>query len=358
MRLTILCKRCPQQRDLLTRPYGRFHHLRMPLSRQGHQVQFILVSHQRMPAERAETGGVDWSSLDLRTLGPQRLYSQIRERAANFRPDWIVGFSDATFGWLAGKLARKLDVPLALDAYDDYEAYMPWNFPLHRLWRRAIARAELVTAAGPQLRDRLQAYRSADSRPAEILPMSADPTFVPIPKPLARSALGLPLDAPLVGYSGSWGKHRGTQALLPAFREVRRHRPDALLVLSGSPPREILGEAGVLSLGRLADEQMPQLMNALDVACVIATDSKFGRNSYPAKLCEAVACGTPVAASATGPIRWMLQDDPRWLVAIDSVADLAERIRANLDCGQIVSPPQDNWDRIGEKFGSLLSSSR
>lgn len=358
LRLMIVCKRFPQQRDLLLRPYGRFHHLPVALAEQGHVVRVMLVSHHGLPECRAEAKGVQWSSLDLRLLGPRRLYHRLLEDAASFQPDWIVGFSDLTVGCLAARVARKLGRSLALDAYDDYEAYMPWNFPLHWLWRRSIQRADLVTAAGPQLGELLQHHRAIGSRPVEVIPMCADPAFAPMPKASARVALGLPAGAPLVGYSGGWARSRGTDVLVPALREVRRVRPDTLLVVTGSPPPRVVREPGVLSLGFLDDRQMPILMNAVDVACSIGTNSRFGRHSYPSKLCEAMACGTPVVASATDPVRWMLRQDPQWLVRPDSVADLAKRILENLDKGKVAFPPQQDWRQLGRRFAELLSVPR
>src|SRR5690606_39346197 len=56
--------------------------------------------------------------------------------------------------------------------------------------------------------------------------MAADPGFTPRDKRAAREALGLPSDAPLVGYMGGWAANRGTDILLRAFRLVRASRSD------------------------------------------------------------------------------------------------------------------------------------
>lgn len=246
---------------------------------------------------------------------------------------------------------------VAVDAYDNYEAYMPWNLPLHWLWRHAIARADVVTAAGPQLAARLQQHRSAQT-PVEVLPMAADPGFIKMDRLTARKALGLPEYVPLIGYSGGWARNRGTQVLIDSFRLVQRVHADARLVLSGHPPAAVCNEPGIIALGYLEDSQLPMLHNALDVACVITADTAFGRYSYPAKLCEAIACGVPVVATATEPVRWMLQNDARFLAEVANARDIATRILSNLDLGRVDYGARPTWSDVGKNLETLLSSQR
>ena len=330
MKVLFVAKRHPQQRDLIARPYGRFYHLPTELAALGHDVRVQLCSHRRMGSEAIERDGVVWSSHDFFTLGVPRLLRTVESEVRGFRPDWIVGCSDTWAGWLAHRLSRRVGCRLAIDAYDNYEAYMPANLPLHWLWRRAIRAADVVTAAGPQLATRLDSHRRGKA-PTTIVPMAADPGFVPRDRMASRIGLGLPVDAPLIGYSGGWARNRGTDILIEVFRLVRAQRQDARLVLTGRPPAHALAEAGVLALGYVDDAQLPLVLSSLDVACVITADSSFGRYSYPAKLCEAMACGTPLVATATDPVRWMLHDDTRFLASVGDAHGIAERVLAQID---------------------------
>ncbi|WP_241668947.1 glycosyltransferase family 4 protein [Rhodanobacter glycinis] len=357
MRLLFLSKRHPQQRDLIERPYGRFHYLPAALAAFGHEVQVHLCSHTHLPSTQRRFAGVEWTSDDVRTLGPRRIYRKFDQDARAFQPDWVIGVSDTYYGWLAQKLARSTGARLAIDAYDNYEAYMPWNLPLHALWRRSIRAADLVTAAGPQLAQRLQSLRPT-GHPVEMLPMAADPEFVPLDKVACRKTLGLPIDASLIGYIGSWSQSRGTEVLLEAFRQARLAKPGLRLVLSGSPPQHALNEPGVIGTGYVADAQLPRLINALDISCVITADTSFGRYSYPAKLCEAMACEVPVIATATEPVRWMLAESREHLVVPDSSEALSKGIlemlaRPSADYGDRLT-----WQMQGEKLESLLNGLR
>lgn len=287
-----------------------------------------LCGYRRLASETIDRDGVIWSSHDFLTLGIPRLLQTVQAEASEFQPDWIVGCSDAWAGWLAHKVSRRVGCKLAIDAYDNYEAYMPMNLPLHWMWRRAICAADLVTAAGPQLAEKLGNSRCVGND-VKVIPMTSDPGFTSMDRKRCRESLGLPIDLPLFGYSGGWTRSRGTNLILDAFRIVREYLPDARLVLSGRPPQHALSESGVISLGYLDDAKMPQLLNALDLCCVILSNSAFGRYSYPAKLCEAMSCKVPVVVSGTDAASWMLNQNRKFLARIGDAGDHARIMLSN-----------------------------
>lgn len=300
-----------------------------------------------------ERDSVRWSSRDLRILGVRGLIRTLSKEAAEFRPDWIIGCSDAWYGPLAQRIAAKSGARLAIDAYDNYEAYMPWNLPLHMWWRRSIRAADLVTAAGPQLAQRLQSHRHGGHR-VEVIPMAADDEFRPLDKQVCRQTLSLPVDGQFIGYTGSWARNRGTNVLIDAFRYARAKHPNLQLLLSGRPPQRVLAEPGVLTTGYVPDAQLPALISALDVACVITADSSFGRYSYPAKLCEAMACGVPVVGTATEPVRWMLGGCGEYLAPLNNPTALAERILKQLAEHSANYGPRETWSNHAQRLSQLL----
>lgn len=354
MRILFVGKREPQGRDLIERPYGRFHHIPAALAALGHEVASVLVGHRGLEDHIAQRNGVELIAIDARR-NPVEVLRRIERFGAEWRPDWIIGVSDAWYGWIAHRVARRVGARLAVDAYDNYESYMPWNLPLHAAWRRALGAADVVTAAGPQLALLLQRRRNPGDA-VTIVPMAADPIFVAIDQTAARKSLELDANARLVGYSGAWGQARGTDLLLEAFRRVRHQRPGTQLVLTGRPPPHALCEEGVVALGYLADAALPSALCALDVACVLTADTAFGRYSYPAKLCEAMACGIPVVATATAPVRWMLGDDQRHLTPVGDAEALAGRIVAMLDCPLSAYASRTGWTHSASLFNDALVS--
>ena len=83
----------------------------------------------------------------------------------------------------------------------------------------------------------------------------------------------------------------------------------------------------MIQLGYLPDEDMPLVLNALDVLVVVNLNSAFGNYSYPVKLYEALSCHKPVVASGTSSTNWILRDHPECLAETDNPEHLAMRIR-------------------------------
>ena len=191
MKLLFLCKRSPMGRDLVHRPYGRFYYLPKFLAERGHQVHHLLLNYRREGSLDMHRHGIHWMSESLLSGNPARYLRRLKSVIQEVRPDWIIGLSDTYFGILAQYYGRRYGISSCIDAYDNYESYIPWMVPLHKLWRRALSRADLVTAAGPDLAMYLSSQRA--EHPAMVVPMAADPVgFLPLDRTDCRRRMGLP----------------------------------------------------------------------------------------------------------------------------------------------------------------------
>jgi glycosyltransferase involved in cell wall biosynthesis len=356
MKILCLSKRRPQGRDLLTRPYGRFYHLPVGLAQGGRSVKVILTSYHSDLRTVEERAGVEWQSLNLRPFFPNvgffRYMRTIDQITKDFHPDWIVGFSDTWYGILAYFLARRHGAKSLIDAYDNYESYIPWAKPLHWLWRYCLKRATKLTAAGQGLADLMSRGRKES---ADILPMAADPYFYPMDKIECRQKLNLPLNKKLIGYSGAVYQNRGIELLFSAFEQLHRGQPEVQLVVSGRKSKSVKVPDGILWLGYIPDEQMPILMNSLDLLVVVNRQSSFGEYSYPAKLYEAMRCQIPVVATDTGGVRWILRDEDIILVRPDDVVGLVSGIKQGLENTQrITYSALNDWGV--EKLETIIHS--
>lgn len=353
MRLLFLCKRQPQQRDLLERPYGRYFHLPAGLAARGHHVTVALLSQRRLAGAERSHAGVRFFAEDL-LPDPSRYWRRLRALTHAEAPDWIIGGSDTYFGILAARLGRQCGARVAIDAYDNFESYLPWAWPLHAAWRRALGRAQLITAAGPQLLERLRRHGAAAQ--GAVVPMAADPAFRPGDRRESRRRLALPDAAPLIGYCGSLHPTRGVPTLLEAFALLRQRRPDALLVASGRVSMRL--DPAVRHVGYLPDDAVPAFLAALDVACVTTAPGPFGDYAYPAKLYEALACGVPLVATDVPPIRWILDDRDPLLAPPGDPAALAARLADQL-ARPCVAPALGGWDDSATAFErALLAAER
>ena len=336
MKILFLCKRRPQGRDLLTRPYGRFFYLPYHLAKQGHDVKILLLGYDDDPPFHGHAHGMEWYVESLRPLMKNGGFLVYLRRAQMLvrtdKLDWIIGFSDTWYGILAAHLGQKFGIKTLVDAYDNYESYIPWAKPLHWVWRSTLRNATALTAAGPQLATLMSQGR--EGNPAVVIPMAADPLFQPIIDDSLRKHFCLPEGVPLIGYCGALYRNRGVEVMFQAMKRLLNDIPDAKLVISGRHEQgleipETIRNA-VIQLGYLSDEEIPLLLNALDVLVVVNLNSAFGYYSYPVKLYEAMRCHKPIVASDTAGTSWILRDHPECLVESGKPEDLARRLREAL----------------------------
>jgi glycosyltransferase involved in cell wall biosynthesis len=345
-----LCKRRPLGRDLLEQPYGRFFQLARGLAAAGHRVQILLLDYQRGEEVKIDRDGMTWLSIKLLPL-PTRYYSRALAEARAMQADWVLGFSDTWYGICADAVARRSGARSLIDAYDNYEGYMPWARPLHWLWRRALENCDAVTAAGPALLGAMGREAGADAR---VLPMAADPHFTPRERSTARARLKLPGTTPVVSYSGSMYANRGIERLIEACRILEESRPDIRFVFSGRRDRDYALPANCLHLGYVDDDALLDLYASSNLVLALNTDSTFGRHSHPVKLYEAMAMGVPVLASETPASRYVLRDRPESLLPECSPATLAGRITDVIDRDAEVSPIPAGWLQQVSELEALL----
>lgn len=323
MNLLFLSKRRPMDRDLISEPYGRFYYLPKLLADRGHDVTLLLLDYKNEAVSETHRQGIRWLS------APVSAYLRVlNARIKHSKPDWVIGFSDTYFGILASHYGRKYDIRACIDAYDNYEGYLPWMKPLHWLWRRALANANLITAAGPALIELM----SANSEQATaVVPMATDPIgFQQLDKAGCRALLQLPPTAKLVGYCGSLHRSRGVEVFFDAIRLMQAKHPEVQFIHSGRTAKDVAVPPSLHSLGYIDESKMPALLNSMDTLVVINRTSAFGQYSHPVKLYEAMSCQVPVVATRTKATEWILSDHPERLVTPEDPDALSRAISASL----------------------------
>ena len=344
MKIICLAKRRPQQKDLITRPHGRFYYLPQMLAQRGHNIWVALLSHKPDPLVVLNRKGIQWNSTSISNLSSSAYIGTINSLIQKNRPDWIIGLSDTYYGILSAYFGRKYGIQSAIDAYDNYESYLPWCKPLHLLWRKAIKSADVVTAAGPQLAQYLNRFRPY--KKVHIVPMAADPTgFQPLNKQDCRERLNLPQNKKLIGYCGGFHSKRGFEIMFSAYEFVRSKNPNSLLILSGRKQKKMRLPENSRYLGYLSDDLVPVLLNCMDVMLVPNQLTTFGKFSYPIKLYEAMACQIPVVATATEPAKWILKDAQQFLARPGDACDMAEKILKALQLNHFFYGEQNAWEK-------------
>jgi glycosyltransferase involved in cell wall biosynthesis len=118
-----------------------------------------------------------------------------------------------------------------------------------------------------------------------------------------RGELGLPADAPMVLYTGTFEAYQGLDLLFDAARDVVRSRPDARFVLAGGRPEQVADAraqaeragvaASVIFTGQRPVEEIPLFLDAADV---LVSPRRTGTNT-PLKIYQYLRSGRPIVAT-------------------------------------------------------------
>jgi glycosyltransferase involved in cell wall biosynthesis len=138
-----------------------------------------------------------------------------------------------------------------------------------------------------------------------VIRNGCDTAICPPDRLLSRRALGLPEDAPLIGYVGNI--YTGdARFMAEAFNCVHRVLPSARLVLVGYFNRHIEpwleDPAAVIRSGPLAIEQVYAYLGACDLCWLPLRNSGANRGRWPGKLNDYMSLARPVVSTAVGDL--------------------------------------------------------
>jgi glycosyltransferase involved in cell wall biosynthesis len=138
----------------------------------------------------------------------------------------------------------------------------------------------------------------ANDRRLVIIPNGIDPTGFPwLERSNARTALGLPIDATILGFLGRVEEYKGVGRLFDILNQI----PEAHLVIAGegsyadtarrrAAAPTVRGRVHIL--GSIPDRLRPTVLAASDLLCLPSR-----MEGQPVTLLEALAMGTPVATT-------------------------------------------------------------
>lgn len=344
-------------KDVILDRYGRFYEIPHQLARLGHEVRAYCLSYQGQTSgtwqhEASGGGALGWSSTSLdrpRIVNAARYPWQLLTSLEAWHPQVLIGASDIPHAALTRWLADRLQVPYALDIYDNFAGYGQARIPgFMPALRWAIKKASLVVAVSQPLRDLIaKDYDTTGS--VVVMPNCADAAlFRPQDKAQCRQSLGLPLHAKLVGTAGGLEAVRGVDVLYRAWETLSRHDPDLHLVLAGTvdpncPPP--VGER-VHYLGQLPHARTAQLFGALDVGVVYLRDTAFGRFCFPQKAVEMQACKLPYVAANIGVMGELLAKARGSLYEAGNPDDLVRAVRRQLQGPTRADFLANDWEQV------------
>ena len=198
------------------------------------------------------------------------------------------------YGWAAAGLLHRPHVVHAREIVVQSRAALRVERTLCRFAARRVVAVSYAVAA------------QLDPANVVILDEYLDPDeFSPTRAGNFRPRVGVPDDAPLLGAVARLDPLKGLDSLLDAFVRVRAARPDAQLVIVGSPVLDQDGYASALRArvavtpgAHLLDgrDDVPDVMADLDVLAFPSIEPE----AYGLVLVESLASGTPVVATDRG----------------------------------------------------------
>jgi glycosyltransferase involved in cell wall biosynthesis len=148
-----------------------------------------------------------------------------------------------------------------------------------------------------------------------------------------RTELGIPPEARVVMYSGTFELYQGLPRLLSAARYVLQELPETVLVLVGADPRQVVAlqhaATGILPRGavRVVPRQPRERIGRfLAMGDVLVSPRLYGGN-LPLKVFDYLAAGRPIVATDIPTHRTLLAQDRADLVGVDPAEIAAGIVR-------------------------------
>lgn len=241
-------------------------------------------------------------------------------------------------GWAASRIGPELGVPTVGTAHRADVLDIPAQGAKSRMRvAEAIQNLDAVVTVSHSIGDAADAI-ARPKRPITVVPNGADAeVFMPRDRDEARGRLGIPTDGAVISYVGKLVPRKGVDTLIEAMGVLAGRGGGAPhLVMAGIGPlrepleqrAQQLGVAGNITwLGKVPHDDVGWVMSTGDLFVLPSLSE-----GLPTVVCEAMACGLPVVATAVDGTPEIV-DDPATglLVEPHDVGGLAAALARVLD---------------------------
>jgi D-inositol-3-phosphate glycosyltransferase len=181
--------------------------------------------------------------------------------------------------------------------------------------RNLAAASDRIVVTSDRERDHLLRHYDADAARITVIPCGVDlDRFQPVDRTAARKQIGVDPKVKLILYVGRLAPEKGLDRLIRAVAHLEHVSELRLIVVGGDgehdPARRRMvdlsrscGIAGRVAFqGRVEQSDLPRFYSAADLLALPSSYESFGMVAL-----EALACGTPVAATRVGAMEQLLR---------------------------------------------------
>ena len=146
--------------------------------------------------------------------------------------------------------------------------------------------------------------------------------------------------------------------LFRAIAKYPNNRDAVHLAIAGyrTPNTRIPNAENVHDLGLLASDDVPVLLNSLDLAVIYNRKSQFGDYCFPQKFYEFLACQVPVIAANVGEMSLLLKDRSHLLYDDGDVESLVSAIGQQLAERELLDIEIPTWRDQAALLQQLMES--
>jgi len=255
----------------------------------------------------------------------------IRRTVRRIHAEWPIDVIHAHMmvpdGWAASRIGPELGVPTVGTAHRADVLDIPAQGAKSRMRvAEAIQGLDAVVTVSRAIGDAADAI-ARPKRPITVVPNGADAeVFMPRGAGEARRRLGIPVDGPVISYVGKLVPRKGVDTLIEAMGLLARREGGAPhLVMAGIGPmrdglehraRELGIDGRITWLGKVPHDDVGWVMSTGDVFVLPSLSE-----GLPTVVCEAMACGLAVVATAVDGTPEIVDDPATGLLVQPHDAD-------------------------------------
>ena len=314
--------------NYLLKPIFEMHEFPEYLAEREHQVGFVQFPEgeskealKRLPwKQEIEGRAVKNVNLTLytpktkssglvgRLMATAKFGREFKRILEDFNPDVVVSLAVPTSGWQALRVSRRANIPYlfrALDVSHKIRKSIFSGFILQA--EKYIYRgADWVSANNPAMLDYCISLGAEATRSSVELPPLDLSHFAPQPgwRAQIRGKLGIPADAKVVLYMGSFFYFSGLPDLIESFAKTRSENQVLVLIGGGEQEDELIAltqrlnlDSSVLFTGFVSFDELPKYLAIADVAVNPMMPSLVSNAAFPNKIIQYLAASLPVVST-------------------------------------------------------------